>query len=384
MSGGMLGTGRLPPIWFERFDRSRAAIAPSLRFPAAGALMREADERRREIDEGRVGWPPTALPNVPAFTPTSLGCFVTLPSAIAHLGRVVETIGGLPAAERDRLSALEVHQFFHTTLWKHYGRRVYVLDPVTCELLANTTLPALPIGEVAVPLPAFYILFPPRWLSFRAADDPVPQAAEGLSVIVSDCVFPSGPERHMSLLLTGSSGGDGTGDDPALYTSLYLSPSARLVDVRLDSVLGGTVPGGEDMDVRLPRAVLGLILYLQSAHPLIRSVPAPTPVDVSALRNPAKRRRAERANERTSRLSYFYVGGERPERLSGAAGDGASGRRLDHQVWVTGHWKEQPYGPGHELRRPQWIKPYLKGPDMAESAQLRVGRVRQAEGGDRV
>jgi hypothetical protein len=242
----------------------------------------------------------------------------------------------------------------------------------------------MPIGELALPLPAFYILFPPRWFSFTVGDDPLPQTAEGLSVVVGDSVYPEGVRRETSLLLTGVSPRDTVGDDATLYTSLSTHPSAHLRDVALENVLQGIVPGRGDMDVRLPRVVLGLILYLQSEHPLLRSVPAPSSVDTGVIRNPAKRRRAEHANERMSRVSYFYVGGERPERPGEPASGGASGRRLDHQVWVTGHWKEQPFGPRNALRRHQWIRPYLKGPDMAEAAQLRVGVVRPAEGGDRV
>lgn len=38
--------------------------------------------------------------------------------------------------------------------------------------------------------------------------------------------------------------------------------------------------------------------------------------------------------------------------------------QLDHQVVVSGHWKNQPYGPRDAgLRRPQFIRPYVKGPD---------------------
>ncbi len=38
--------------------------------------------------------------------------------------------------------------------------------------------------------------------------------------------------------------------------------------------------------------------------------------------------------------------------------------QLDHQVMVSGHWKNQPYGPRDAgLRKPQYIRPYIKGPD---------------------
>ncbi|MFI5893803.1 hypothetical protein ACIA5D_27250 [Actinoplanes sp. NPDC051513] len=35
------------------------------------------------------------------------------------------------------------------------------------------------------------------------------------------------------------------------------------------------------------------------------------------------------------------------------------------RVWVTGHWRAQPYGPGRTLRRPVYIHPHLRGPDDA-------------------
>jgi hypothetical protein len=34
-----------------------------------------------------------------------------------------------------------------------------------------------------------------------------------------------------------------------------------------------------------------------------------------------------------------------------------------HQWIVDGHWRNQPYGPGHSLRRLQWIAPFVKGPE---------------------
>lgn len=41
--------------------------------------------------------------------------------------------------------------------------------------------------------------------------------------------------------------------------------------------------------------------------------------------------------------------------------------QLNHQIVVSGHWKNQPYGPRESgLRRPQYIRPYIKGPDGAK------------------
>lgn len=39
--------------------------------------------------------------------------------------------------------------------------------------------------------------------------------------------------------------------------------------------------------------------------------------------------------------------------------------RYSHRWVVSGHWRQQPYGPGRELRQRIWIADYVKGPDGA-------------------
>ena len=46
-------------------------------------------------------------------------------------------------------------------------------------------------------------------------------------------------------------------------------------------------------------------------------------------------------------------------------GSDPAGRRYRHRWVVRGHWRYQPYGPEHSLRRKQWIPVHLKGPDGA-------------------
>lgn len=44
---------------------------------------------------------------------------------------------------------------------------------------------------------------------------------------------------------------------------------------------------------------------------------------------------------------------------------GTDGRTYRHRWVVSGHWRNQPYGPGREQRRQQWIPAHVKGPDGA-------------------
>jgi hypothetical protein len=55
--------------------------------------------------------------------------------------------------------------------------------------------------------------------------------------------------------------------------------------------------------------------------------------------------------------------------------------QLTVRVLVSGHWRNQPYGPGSMLRRLQWIEPYWKGKDEEEHNE-NVGS--QPEGGANV
>ncbi|MGK5740113.1 hypothetical protein [Micromonospora sp. URMC 103] len=72
-----------------------------------------------------------------------------------------------------------------------------------------------------------------------------------------------------------------------------------------------------------------------------------------------------------------------PPRTEPTADDPESGYRS--RFWVSGHWRNQPYGPGRSLRRPVYISPFLRGPDDAPiilSTTVRVLRSHRLESGD--
>ncbi|MEU1687882.1 hypothetical protein [Micromonospora sp. NPDC005707] len=52
-----------------------------------------------------------------------------------------------------------------------------------------------------------------------------------------------------------------------------------------------------------------------------------------------------------------------PTGIRSAPGD--LGSPQARRFWVSGHWRNQPYGPGRALRRPVYINPFLRGPDDA-------------------
>lgn len=84
----------------------------------------------------------------------------------------------------------------------------------------------------------------------------------------------------------------------------------------------------------------------------VTAAPDPRPVDARRLR-----RRGHPAS--SARIVSVTAATHPP------AAVGAAGREYLHRWLVSGHWRQQPWGPGGRYRRPKWIEPHMKGPDGA-------------------
>lgn len=76
-----------------------------------------------------------------------------------------------------------------------------------------------------------------------------------------------------------------------------------------------------------------------------------------------ERRRTQRAGlpERDVRIVRL----RRTSRSEDGVGGSSSNRTYHHRWVVRGHWRNQPWGQGRQLRRPMWILPHVKGPEGA-------------------
>lgn len=93
-----------------------------------------------------------------------------------------------------------------------------------------------------------------------------------------------------------------------------------------------------------------LALHALMASPGITETETITP-DRAAMR------RMKRAGIARGEVKVIYVRGSRRNHQPTGEHNNYSCR------WaVSGHWRNQPYGPGRKLRRPIWIAPYIKGP----------------------
>lgn len=387
-----MSPNRLEPLWMERLEESR--FFDDLDLIGLGrltwaSLMNEADAMRSRYEAGEP-WPPREVVDhivppqgsmfareLPArFDPESFLGFFSLPTILAGIHAMERALRVLGATESFMNSALAttVHELYHLTRFRHYGKKVYALDMQTYELLLQTDLPDMPLRYLRPPIPEFYLVLPEGHnLTVEAAGDVQP--IEGVMVSfpdVEDALY-SSEARELSLLVVGKSP-RGVADDNLNFLSGAIRADTSIRNVAVHEVHGERGPFRDLLHV-----LLGTVLYLASEHPMLEPVP-PVVVNLDAIKNPRKRAKAEKRLGRYTRLAYVCIRSELDIPSAAPVSDSAHsiGRRLDHTVWVRGHWRNQPYGEGRTQRKWIWIRPHTRGPDMAESMRIQVSRIRPA------
>lgn len=119
------------------------------------------------------------------------------------------------------------------------------------------------------------------------------------------------------------------------------------------------------------RIVLNAALYISCADAECENVPSPQEGledRLAEIKSSLERRNVFRAATKASRLPYINVGASVPTVVQDKNRPelGASRRKLFIRFTVRGHWRNQACGPGWQNRELRFIKPYNKGPEMAE------------------
>jgi|SRR5262245_21395450 len=323
---------------------------------------------------------------------------------------------------KEQVRSEMAHSLYHHANWRHDGRHVYVLDRTTYTLLANTPLPDLPASILSAPFHSFYLVLPPDAFTFgvwNARTQVIDQQPIEGVLVTMDNITPDSPnERELAFMAIGQ--GESVSDRNLAFISLALGADAILSKVQMPGA-GRIVTepyaldptrevrsyaasesedregwkdganGGHEIGVLIPRVIIGLLLYLASEHPDIEPIPPAPRRKFADIRSP-KQRQAALDNQAkklkgATRLPILYIGRHLHEEIEAerervqAAIDEDGGRTytLDHPVWVRGHWRQQPFGPGRLERRLIWIRPYQKGPDMAASMKVQAAKVQRAQ-----
>jgi len=140
------------------------------------------------------------------------------------------------------------------------------------------------------------------------------------------------------------------------------------------------MPGVGEALERTPPLVPVTALWRPLDEPTLRGDTDPLMFTLNAawllMQQPTLFDRAQERPERSQRQAYVRAGRPVPEvsvmdlRRAYAPQDrdpdaGGDGRTYRNRWVVSGHWRNQAYGPEHSQRRRQWIPSYVKGPDGA-------------------
>lgn len=384
------------PSLIVRFLREQYDV----RLPDWATVLAEAETLRHELQRGVMTWPPEEVGGPGIYldaperslrrtvNPEHRLVFGTLPSMVDVMSALMRSADDWPERESAGTALVgETVEYLHGLLqWRHYGRQVYVVDPETYQLLARTDLPDIPATFLRPPYPAFYVVLPPGLRVGSDAELETIRPAEGALVLTSGSDGGDWVDRQMEIQVyarqQGTSGLDAT---PANTTLMALPPDRSIREAAAIPEFEEHDPdrGLSELDP-IPKVMIGLCLYLQSEHPYLEPVPPAPRLPVAGIKNPAKRRRAEEKNARVSALGYVYVGRPEPTSPASITGEGqretpaARRWRLQHQIWVRGHWRLQAVGPGRRERRLTWVRPFLKGPDMGEALGAHMAKVQPA------
>ena len=117
------------------------------------------------------------------------------------------------------------------------------------------------------------------------------------------------------------------------------------------------------------RIILNAVLYISSADAELEHQPSDQETvkqEIDRIPSRVKRQELKQAARHASRLPYIVVGASVPTAEDIPTSAPEAKRSLSVRFTVRGHWRHQACGPGLKDHILRFIKPYIKGPEMAD------------------
>jgi hypothetical protein len=302
---------------------------------------------------------------------------------------------GVDPGQIDMILAVAEISFYAMLNWSLSGQKVFLCADQLAENLIHTEL-NVNADLIQVPFDSFVLVFksPEAMDAFYAGEPNDRARRSGGSITVSATMFPTSLDLPGRTLVLAAAHSDGDRNYLMKQRSLYL-PDEWSVEQVIHTDWDELRPGDEkgfSQGVRASaggmehvsdqgfytdgklfyRLVLNTILYLSSKDPDLVKCESGLKRDLEAvgrIKNPAKQKKAAgRLEGRKESALDFILVGNAVNGLQDAENDPQeTGRRtINRQFVVRGHWRNQAYGPGRQEHRVMWIKPFYKGPDVAE------------------
>lgn len=267
-------------------------------------------------------------------------------------------------------------------------------DPLVFQLLA-TDLKGVVVGDLNLPVPAFYVELPDGVFFLDRADTgwhPIRYlvVTEGEVTPRTEEVhakFKIGPPRLGRRLLIEMYGAPNDKskspfddvwafhsyqiDDPLADLEQAITSSLsdpEMERTHLKGRIGERVLDGIEVRREVLRFLMNLCVYLGSSDARVEHVHQAEIQRLTRGQKPKKLRKNVKARvQRLLSEKVFRVGSDvtvEPEVRDYVLSEVGTGKKLAYRTVVRGHWRNQAHGPKHSLRKQKWITPHVRGADL--------------------
>jgi len=261
------------------------------------------------------------------------------------------------------------------------GRHVFAPSEDLTIALLNTNFLNLSPRDLNLPARCIYLLVPERSFIFPYPASGEEDWLEGVIIYLTSDVlsltFISEArigEQDFFFATDGLTIRFSDEDRKHLFKDLWPGIRAALVD--------------DERKIDILALVINFILFYTLFPNLAQSLVDEEYIELhkrlSQVRSEAKRRKLQSRLERTSpshirhlkpnKRYVWKLAADTKQRQKSQALNSASGRRAMRLHIVTGHFRNQPYGPRHSLRKIIWIEPFWRGKQPVDSDNIIVVR----------
>lgn len=256
------------------------------------------------------------------------------------------------------------------------GERVFRVEPGLARLLLDTGLPKITGEEFALPFPAIYLEFPPKFFECPGMQRP-PIGCYLLDMRpfaqVTSCDFVLEPRveelpgarefvLHVNI---------GTAPGKSVEWGDLVDPFARSLKTSRERLFVRTMAAFAN---EMARFVVNAVLYATSALPEITEVVSEWRQAQKTLGSVKPKRRQKLLDRlrRLPRTQKYKLGKSIPvmygaPKATDFSEEARQARRILKRFLVRAHWRWQAHGPARALRKHILIAPFWKGPrDLAE------------------
>lgn len=289
---------------------------------------------------------------------------------------------------------------FHFKALEYYGKKIYEVSPdLSYALLPeHTAIKDYPADHLRLPFPAIYVELPPK---FRIYNE-LTSWHSAAGAYISEDVLRTPRVWRIVLVAGKNENSKGLPYDDAIYHFTVFLNEGETVDTCLKHTAAHAmgersdqILATKDGDIEISsevieshreiwklmyehtisafRYIMNVVLYATSSE--ADQMLCYASKDYRALHDRAMRAQGQKRKKLFGRLrerhddeKHIYLGGSFTidrKKSEEDEGEGYSGTKQKVRYMVSGHWRSQAYGKDRKLRKPLWIKPHWRGPEMA-------------------